>query len=42
MRMWVVAVVLGLCASACSESTPELPPDDIATVRAIAFSVACL
>ena len=40
MRMWVVAVVLGLCASACSESTPELPPDDIATVRAMAFSVA--
>lgn len=42
MRMWVLAAVLGLLACACSESTSELSSEDIATVRAAAFSVACL
>ena len=42
MRIWVLAAVLGLLACACSESTSELSPEDIATVRAAAFSVACL
>ncbi len=42
MRIWVLAAVLSLLACACSESTSELSPEDIATVRATAFTVACL
>jgi hypothetical protein len=42
MRIWLLAAVIGLLVCACSESTSELSPEDIATVRAAAFSVACL
>lgn len=42
MRIWVLATVLSLAAVGCSESPAELTSEDIATVRATAFSVACL
>ena len=42
MLIRVLAVVLDPLACACSASTSELSPHDIATVRATAFSVACL
>lgn len=42
MRFWLVAVVVALLVGACSDSASELTPEDIATVRATAFAVACL
>jgi len=40
MRIWISAVALALVACCCSESPSDLTPEDIATVRATAFSVA--
>lgn len=42
MRTWVLVAVLVVVVCACSESTSDLTQDDVATVRATAFSVACL
>ena len=42
MRFWALVAALVVMVCACSESTSELAQDDIATVRAAAFSVACL
>lgn len=42
MRTWVLALVIGVMACACSGSTSELTQDETATLRAAAFSVACL
>lgn len=42
MRFWLVAVVVALLVGACSDPASELTPEDIATVRATAFAVACL
>jgi len=42
MRIWISAVALALVACCCSESPSDLTPEDIATVRATAFSVARL
>jgi len=39
--IWILAVVLGLLVVGCSEPPSELTSEDIATVRATAFSVAC-
>jgi len=42
MRFWLVAVLVVLLVGACSDSASELTPEDIATVQATAFAVACL